>query len=644
MGDPGFFRSALVYLAAAVIAVPIAKRLGLGSVLGYLVAGVLIGPFALSLVASGEKQHSVMHVAESGVVVMLFLIGMELKLPTLWRMRRSLLGLGGLQVAGTGLALGAAGVLAGWSVQQSLVAGFILSLSSTAIVLQTLREKSLHGSAGGQHAFATLLFQDIAVIPMLAVLPLLAVKTGDIANHAGGPLDSWPGWAQGLAVLGAVSGVILAGRWLLPHVFGFIARSGLREIFTATALLLVLAIGGLMVLVGLSPALGAFIAGVVLAGSPYRHELESDLEPFKGLLLGLFFISVGASMNLRLVADNPGQIALLLVGFIVIKGAVLVGLGRLLRFTSETTALFALSMFQGGEFAFVLFGQAQNLGIFSGELAGQFNAVVALSMALTPIALLFYQKSFHRAPAAADPATERDADPIEHQSPIILAGFGRFGNFIGRLLRAQGFRPVVLEADAEHVELTRRLGLEVHYGDATRLEILHAAGAANAKLLVIALDDEETIDRLVAACQRHFPNLQLLVRAKSMDHRMRLINAGVEHVFHEMAGSAIDAGMQTLRLLGLPAYTAERAGRRFRRWDIASAKDMAPIRAKDESAYFALAKERVSELENLFRADPLGSASLEDGAWESPGARTPRTISEDTSPTPAPRTQPERRD
>jgi monovalent cation:proton antiporter-2 (CPA2) family protein len=616
MNDPGFFQSALVYLTAAVISVPVAKRLGLGSVLGYLAAGVAIGPHLLSLVGGTSSSSDVMHIAESGVVVMLFLIGLELKLPALWRMRGTLFGLGGSQMLACGLTLGLGAHLWGMAPKPALLTGFILALSSTAIVLQTLREKSLHSTAGGRHAFATLLFQDIAVIPLLAILPLLAA-TPAAAITATHPSTQLTGVMQGLAICAAIAGVVLTGRWLLPFLFTYIANAGLREIFTATALLLVLAIGGLMSLVGLSPALGAFIAGVVLAGSPYRHELEGDLEPFKGLLLGLFFISVGASMNLQLILQDPFGIALLLGGFILIKGTLLATLARLFHFAPGATPLYTLSMFQGGEFAFVLFGQATALGILTPDQSARLNAVVALSMALTPLALLAGRRRLK--PATISPADpNRRDDPIEHSSPVILAGFGRYGNYIGRLLRSQGFRPVVLETDAEHVELTRRLGFEVHYGDATRLDILHAAGAPQAKLLVIALGNEEAIDILVATAHRHFPHLEIVARATSMDHRIRLIQNGVHHVFHELAGSALDAGTQTLRLLGLPAYPAERAARRFRRWDIESAHDLAPIRQHDESAYFALIRERVAALESLFRADPTHDGSTDAKAWRPP--------------------------
>jgi monovalent cation:proton antiporter-2 (CPA2) family protein len=603
------FESALVYLAAAVVSVPVAKRLGLGSVLGYLAAGVAIGPFALNLVGDAGKTGGLMHVAEFGVVVMLFMIGLELRVPALWRMRGSLLGLGGLQVLLTGLALAGAAMLWGADWKPSLAAGFILSLSSTAIVLQSLREKSLHGTPGGRHAFATLLFQDIAVIPMLAVLPLLG-SAGAAPGHDG--LAAQPGWLRALTVIAAVSGVVFLGRWLVPRLFGIIARSGLREMFTAAALLVVIAIAVLMTRAGLSPALGAFVGGVVLAGSPYRHELEGDLEPFKGLLLGLFFVSIGAAMDLRLLLAHPVEIASMVAVLVFVKGGVLALLSRIFRFGADTGSLYTLSLFQAGEFAFVLLGQANGMSVLDDSITGKLNLVVALSMVLTPLALLIYQfvivpRHAHKSVPAA-----REPDAVHHESPVILVGFGRFGNYVGRLLRSQGMRPVILETDAEHVELTRRLGFEVHYGDATRLELLEAAGAARASLLVIAAADEETIDSLVEIATRHYPNLKLVVRAHGMEHRMRLLNRGVEHVFHELAGSALDAGAASLRLLGLPAFTAERAAKRLARHDADSARQLAPVR-DNESLYTEMVRERVAELENLFRRDPL---EPDDHAWD----------------------------
>lgn len=618
MDNPtAFFESALVYLTAAVVSVPVAKRLGLGSVLGYLAAGVVIGPFALNLVGDSGKSGGLMHVAEFGVVMMLFMIGLELRVPALWRMRGSLLGLGGLQVLLTGLALAAAAMLWDASWQASLAAGFILSLSSTAIVLQSLREKSLHGTPGGRHAFATLLFQDIAVIPMLAVLPLLG-SGGAAAGHGG--LASQPGWLRALTVISAVSGVVFLGRWLVPRMFGVIARSGLREMFTAAALLLVVAIAVLMTRVGLSPALGAFVGGVVLAGSPYRHELEGDLEPFKGLLLGLFFVSIGAAMDLRMLLAHPLEIVSMVAVLVLVKGGVLALLSKIFRFGADTGSLYTLALFQAGEFAFVLLGQANGMGVLNDSLTGKLNVVVALSMVLTPLALLIYQFVLMPRFGANVTSSNREPDKVEHESPVILVGFGRFGNYVGRLLRSQGHRPVILETDAEHVELTRRLGFEVHYGDATRMELLEAAGAANAKLMVIAAGDEETIDRLVETAAKHYQNLRLIVRANGMNHRMKLYNMGVEHVFHEMSGSALDAGAAALRLLGLPAFTAERAARRMARHDLQSAKELAPV-MHDESVYTAMVRERVADLENLFRKDPLHPDGADDHAWDASARR-----------------------
>jgi Kef-type K+ transport system membrane component KefB/voltage-gated potassium channel Kch len=517
--------------------------------------------------------------------------------------------------------LGLAGKLLGLPWAQSFVAGFILSLSSTAIVLQSLREKGLHQTSAGRGSFATLLFQDIAVIPMLAVFPLLApvAATAEQAAHGGNH-----GWVSALTIPGSVLAVVLAGRWGLPPLFGFIAKSGLREIFTATALLLVLAVGGLMTLVGLSPALGAFLGGVILAGSPYRHELESDLEPFKGLLLGLFFMSVGASMDMSLLYAEPLRIGLMLLGFVSIKGGLLWILAAGMKLGVNQRTLFAVALFQGGEFAFVLLTQTLGMGLLPAGLAAELNAVVALSMALTPVALLVYQRFFSAGgDAAAAAANGREPDPVEAHAAVILAGFGRFGNFVGRMIRAQGLKVVVLESDAEHVDLVRGLGMEVHYGDATRLDILHSAGAAQARLMIITLDDEHAIDELVAACQQHFPQMELIVRAKSIDHRMRLLNSGIQHVFHEMAGSAIDAAAQALRSMGMPAYAAERAHKGFRRHDMQMARELAPHRDETET-YFRLVKERVAGMQELFAKDRVDLSSGDSKAWSPPYSTQPR--------------------
>ncbi len=433
----------LVYLAAAVVAVPVAKRLGLGSVLGYLAAGALIGPFGLHLV--GAERADVLHFAEFGVVLMLFLVGLELEPALLWRLRGSVFGLGGLQVALTAALVAAAAALAGLSWPAGVAVGLILALSSTAIALQSLDEKGRLKTEGGQRAFSVLLFQDIAVIPILALLPLLAPRGAageDTAAGAGahGALAGQPGWVQALAVLGAVAAVVLAGRFLVRPLLRAAARTRLREMFTASSLLLVVGIAVLMREVGLSPALGTFLAGVVLANSEYRHELVADIEPFKGLLLGLFFIAVGASIDFGLVAARPGLLAALVAGVVLLKLLVLLGLGRAFGLAAAPAVLLAASLAQVGEFAFVLIGFAAQLGVLRPAVAGPLVAVVALTMALSPVVEIAADRLvLPRLGPRAAPA--REPDPIDERNAVIVAGFGRFGQVVARLLRAQSRTP-----------------------------------------------------------------------------------------------------------------------------------------------------------------------------------------------------------
>jgi monovalent cation:proton antiporter-2 (CPA2) family protein len=511
MGD-GFLAQAFVYLAAAVIAVPIAKRLGLGSVLGYLMAGVAIGPFVMGWV--GSEGEDVMHFAEFGVVMMLFVVGLELEPSVLWRLRLPVLGLGGLQVVVTSLVFGAAAMVLGVPWKGALAIGMILSMSSTAIALQTLQEKGLLRSVAGQSSFAVLLFQDIAVIPMLAVFPLLGGAAGATDGaHGTTWTGSLPGWAQTLVVLGTVAAIVAAGRFLLGPVFRAIARTRLRELFTAAALLLVVGIAMLMQKVGLSPALGTFVAGVVLAGSEYRHELESDIDPFKGLLLGLFFIAVGASIDFRLVAASPGAVSGLVVGILLAKIAILAALARLFRLTAEQTIVFGAALSQVGEFAFVLLSFATSHQVFGDREAGILAASVALTMALTPLLFVFAERVLLPRTVASDSGA-RPHDTDHHESPVIIAGYGRFGQVVGRLLKASGIQTTVLDADPDQVETLRKIGHRVYFGDATRVDLLTSAGAAKAKLLVLAIDSPEKTLELAEAAKKHFPNLTIIARAR----------------------------------------------------------------------------------------------------------------------------------
>jgi CPA2 family monovalent cation:H+ antiporter-2/glutathione-regulated potassium-efflux system protein KefB len=480
MNEEGLLVQAFVYLAAAVIAVPIAQRLGLGSVLGYLLAGVAIGPFALGLLGTGGQD--VMHFAEFGVVMMLFVIGLELQPALLWRLRGPILGLGGLQVLVSTAVLAAAAIALGLPARGALAVGMTLSLSSTAIVLQTLNERGVLGTAGGQSAFAVLLFQDIAVIPMLAIFPLLA-EPGAVVSaadaHGEMVVSHLPAWGQTLAVLAAVGLVVAGGRFVLGPVLHQIARTRLREIFTAATLLLVVGIAILMSAVGLSPALGTFLAGVVLANSEFRHELESDIDPFKGLLLGLFFIAVGASIDFGLILEQPLVIIGLVAGIIATKLAVLLVLGRAFRLGVDQALLLAFALPQVGEFAFVLFSFADQQGVLAPTMTGPLVAAVALSMAVTPLLLLVNERLIQpRTGTRVAPA--RQADVVDEGGTVLIAGFGSFGATVGRLLRASGVHTTVLDIDSDRVDLLRRMGLTVYYGDATRHDLLHAAGAARA--------------------------------------------------------------------------------------------------------------------------------------------------------------------
>ena len=507
MSGQTFLFQAFIYLTAAVIAVPIAKRLGLGSALGYLLAGVAIGPHVLGLL--GTKGRDVMHFAEFGVVMMLFVVGLELEPSLLWRLRRPILGMGGLQVLLTTAVFAGIGLALHLPWQAAVAVGLILAMSSTAIVLQTLNEKGLLKTAGGQSSFAVLLFQDIAVIPMLAVFPMLATGPavpGETDAHAGTALATLPGWAQTFAVLGAVTLVVVGGRYLIRPVFRAIAKARAREAFTAAALLLVIGVSLLMTSVGLSPALGAFLAGVMLATSEYRHELVSDIEPFKGLFLGLFFIAVGASIDFRLLAGRPALMGGLVVAVIAVKASVLFALARGFRLGAAHSLTFALGLAQVGEFAFVLLSFAEQEGVLGAPIASPLVAVVAISMGVTPLLFLLNERLLQPRFGAAGEET-RDADTIEEQAPVLVAGYGAFGSTVGRLLRANGVLVTVLDLDADRVDLLRDMGQKVYYGDASRLDLLHAAGAGQARLLILGLDSPEKTLELVQTARKHFPNL-----------------------------------------------------------------------------------------------------------------------------------------
>lgn len=593
-----FFQT-FIYLLAAVISVPLAKRLGLGSVLGYLLAGIVIGPFGLHLV--GSEDGDVMHIAEFGVVMMLFVIGLELRPAVLWKMRGPILGLGGAQVLGTTAAVAAAAIWFGLAWQSAVAIGFIISMSSTAIVLQLLTEKDQMRTTGGKAAFAVLLFQDIAVLPILALLPLLATIDLPEATQPDHHSLALPGWQQAVLVLAAIAIVIFAGRFLLRPFFRYIAATHLREMFTVTALLLVVGIALLMQQVGLSPALGAFLAGVVLAESEYRHQLETDIEPFKGLLLGLFFISVGAGINFALITGQPTTVAVLVLGVLALKFLVLLAASRFSRLEPTQRYLFAFALAQGGEFAFVLCSFAMQNGVLSADLANLLIATVALSMAAAPLLMTINDRFVQRRFSSVLPAREPD-EIDEHDNPVILAGVGRFGHIVARLLRANGFGTTVLDSDAEQVETLRRFGLKSFYGDATRLDLLRTAGAERARIFIIAIDNEDQALELVDLVHENFSNLHILARATSRQHAYELLRRGVTDVYRETLGSALDLSVGALSVLGMETERAERAARIFRQHDEASVRAMARLDQEGEE-YVSIARLHIENLERALQSD-----------------------------------------
>nr|MDQ3313032.1 cation:proton antiporter [Verrucomicrobiota bacterium] len=510
--------------------------------------------------------------------------------------------LGGAQVLGTTATIAALALWIQTPWQIAITLGLIVSVSSTAIVLQSLNEKSQMRTAGGQASFAVLLFQDIAVIPILALLPLLAtMPTNGAPGTHGSPVTALPGWQHALIVLAAVGSVILAGRFLLGPILRYIARTRLREMFTATALLLVVGIALLMQQVGLSPALGAFLAGVVLAESEYRHQLETDIEPFKGLLLGLFFISVGASIDFALIAAQPGRVASFVAIVLVLKFAVLLAISRVSRLEPTQRFLFAFALAQGGEFAFVLCSFATQNGVLAPEMANLLVATIALTMAAAPLLLTINDRLVQ--PRFRSLIPPREPDKIdEHDNPVILAGVGRFGHIIARLLRANGFGTTVLDYDPDQVETLRRFGLKSFYGDATRLDLLRTAGAEKARMFVIAIDDEAKALELVDLVKENFPHLRIMARAISRQHAYELLRKGVQEVYRETFGSALDLGTDALQALGVERARASSAAKIFREHDEASVREMARWTG-DEEGYASMARLHIANLEKALQSD-----------------------------------------
>ena len=584
---PTWLINSFIYLAAAVIAVPVAKKLGLGSIIGYLAAGIAIGPWGLKLVTNVQD---ILHFAEFGVVLMLFLVGLELEPKRLWSLRRPIFGWGSAQmltctaaIAGVAMAFGV-----GWQI--ALVAGLGLALSSTAIALQAIGERNLMPTSSGQAGFSMLLFQDVAAIPILALLPLLAVvsSSNEVLAQSNRAVDA-------LKIIAVIGGIILGGRLLLRPLLGWIAKSDTPEIFTAASLLLVVGIAALMQFVGLSMALGAFLAGVLLAESEYRRELETDIEPFKGLLLGLFFIAVGMSIDFGVLLQSPGLMAAILLGFLGLKLAVIYALASAMKLPYQERPVFTVLLAQGGEFAFVVFQAASTANVFSVQTSSLLIGAVALSMLITPLILIAVDKLL--LPRYANGTGAPMLEISEQQAaPIIIAGFGRYGQIVSRMLLAQGMAPTVLDHDANIIETARSFGYRVFYGDATRLDLLRTAGAATATILVVAVDGIEQSVKIVDIAKKHFPHIEIVARARDVIHWNQLRDRGVMRVERELFESSLKTASAVLELLGQTPDQARQSAERFRQHNLALFEQLYPHH-QDRAKVIAVVKQGRAQLE-----------------------------------------------
>lgn len=611
-----FLFQVIIYLSAAVVFVLIAKKLGISSILGYLLAGIIIGPFVTGFI--GQEGPDIMHFAEFGIVMMLFLIGLEMEPSKFWKMRKVFFGMGSMQLIGTtSLLFIGCFLFMNWDWRTTLAVSLTLALSSSAIVLQSLFEKGLRNTSVGQSSFAVLLFQDIAVIPILVFLPFLATSIPTKANDIHGSLISnLPSWLQALIIIGIILLIFFAGRYLFVLLFKIIAKTHLQELFTASALLLVVSISCLMYLIGLSPALGTFLAGVVLANSEFRHELEGDIAPFKGLLLGLFFIGVGASINFQLVLEHPA--------FILFFGAILTLAKFLVSFListfyknkTEESIVFALGLSQSGEFGFVIMSFCMQLHIVPTILANQIMAIIALSMVSSPFLQFINERFMLSKSRINEKETEEESDIVNEHNPVIIAGFGHFGSTVGRLLRANNVKSTILDNDCDQIDFLRKMGFKAHYGDATRLELLEAAGCANAKLFISAIDNPKTNLRIIEILRVHFPNLKILTRARNRIDAYELIDHKVDHIYRETLYSAVNMGIDVLVELGCRKYTATRQATQFIKNDEITTRKLAKKRY-NKMAYLTTINAEIKLQEQLLKNDLKSLEAANNHSWDS---------------------------
>ncbi|MEH6618235.1 monovalent cation:proton antiporter-2 (CPA2) family protein [Maribacter arcticus] len=607
---------AIVFLAGAIICVSIAKRLGLSSVLGYLMAGVLIGPYVLGFI--GEEGQDILHFAEFGVVVMLFLIGLEIEPKNFWSMRKTIMGMGGVQVLGTMILSFILFTLLGFEWKVALVISMAVALSSTAIAMQTIKEKGLMETTFGTSAFSILLFQDIIVIFMLGAIPLLSnadVTSAENNTGDGNLLDGLPLGFQTLAIILSVVVIIVAGKYLIVPMLRRVAKTGVRELLIASALLIVFSISFLMEYVGLSPALGAFLGGVVLSNSEFKHELESTLEPFKNLLLGLFFIAVGASINFIVIAKSPLTIGGILVAVILIKGIILFVTGHLFKLKLDQKLLLTFGLAQIGEFAFVLLSFAFDLNILNQEQMDIMLVITALTMSITPIVSIINER-FLLPKIGTKESIKRPMDHIAKSQKVILVGFGHFGSTVGRFLRSHGIEATILDQDSNRVDFLRKMGFEVYYGDATRIDLLESAGIAEAKILICAIDNPSVTKSVVKLVKEKYPHVELMIRAKNRYDAYDLLNMGIENIYRETLDTSLSLAKDVLSKLGFRKYTLTRQVQNFIKYDEESLRRLAAEPKKDDNYIFKARKE-LEEQEKLLDADFKRGVVEYDNHWDS---------------------------
>ncbi|MCW3162711.1 monovalent cation:proton antiporter-2 (CPA2) family protein [Chryseobacterium oryctis] len=597
----------LLFLGVAIIMVPLARKLGLSSVIGYIVGGIIIGPYVFSL--TGKNVDDIMHASEFGVIMLLFLVGLELEPRKFWEMRKKIIGLGLTQMLLTIFLLFLAFMWAGWKIDKAIAVAMCFALSSTAIVLQTLQEKNNFKTIAGEASFSTLLFQDIAVIPILAILPIIAnYKARHTDNNIQVLIQTLPEWMQAATVILGVVILILLGKYVFVPFLRYVSKSGMTELLTASSLFLVIGVSELMVAIGLSPALGAFLAGVMLANSEFRHELEAQIDPFKGLLLAVFFVSVGSTMNFNIIQKDPLFIFSTVLAVLTIKFFVLYAIGKFFRIDTSQSLFYAFALSQVGEFSFVLINYASSLYLLSPELNAQMMAVTAITMCVTPFLLIINDKLITPKFIKEIPEEENDFNILDSnvsQKKIIIVGFGHFGSTVGRLLKANKISATVLDRDSDRVKLLRSYGFKVYYGDATRIPILRAAGIEDAEILVLCLDDTDDNKFIADLVSEHYPKVKIFVRAKNRIDAYNYLNNGINNIYRETLGTAVDMAVDVLHETGMRKYAARRLGQRFMAIDKASIKRLARAKENDDEIRLFTTKEILQREEELLAYDNL---------------------------------------